>query len=108
VGALNILPLHIREVINMNFCNCIRPLPPRLAMRDILDEMKEFVQEPSKDEMSDVLWGVGRLIGGILGRSYVRIPGDADHYKKVVVRMDAYGCVRSRRHLKHGVCPSEG
>lgn len=62
---------------------------------------KEF-----KDELSDIAWGVGRIIGGFTGKAYVRIPGDGIHYQKVVKRIEDYGCMRSKRFLIEGRCPN--
>jgi hypothetical protein len=70
-----------------------------------LFEVKSF--EEFRDELSDISWGVGRLIAGLFGKVYVRIPGDGIHYKKVVNRVEEYGCMRSKRFLVNGRCPSE-
>jgi len=59
-----------------------------------------------KDELSDIAWGVGRIVGGILQKPYVRIPGDGIHYRKVVGRIEEYGCMRSKRFLVGGKCPN--
>jgi hypothetical protein len=60
-----------------------------------------------KDELSDIAWGVGRIVGGILQKPYVRIPGDGIHYRKVVDRIEEYGCMRSKRFLVEGKCPNQ-
>jgi len=92
------------------FCECIGVRGVKDALRDIGEEIHELLEvknlEEFMDEISDVCWGVGRLLGGCGGRVYVRVPGDRRHYHKVVARMSAYGCVRSRRHLVDGRCPS--
>ena len=59
-----------------------------------------------KDEMSDIIWGVGRLIGKMLGKDFVRLPGDQMHYDKIVGRMEEYACIRSKRFLIEGKCPN--
>ena len=59
-----------------------------------------------KDELSDIAWGVGRIIGGIIKKPYIRIPGDGIHYHKVVERIEDYGCMRSKRFLVEGKCPN--
>jgi len=69
-----------------------------------LFEVRSFSE--FKDECSDIAWGIGRIIAGMMGREYVRIPGDRGHYNKVVGRMKEYGCMRSRRFLVNGRCPS--
>ncbi|MBM3301604.1 MAG: hypothetical protein FJY85_16860 [Deltaproteobacteria bacterium] len=60
-----------------------------------------------RDELSDLAWGLGRIIGGFVNKPYVRIPGDGIHYRKVVDRIEDYGCLRSRRFLIEGKCPNE-
>jgi len=60
-----------------------------------------------RDELSDLAWGLGRIIGGFVNKPYVRIPGDGIHYRKVVDRIEDYGCMRSRRFLIEGKCPNE-
>ena len=91
----------------MNFCKCMAPMGLKEAIGDIVDEFREFVEEPSMDEFSDIMWGFGRLIAGLFGKVYIRMPFDRMHYKKVVARMEEYDCVRSKRHLINGVCPKE-
>jgi len=68
------------------------------AVQDIKDEAIEFVKEPSMDELSDMLFGIGRLLGGLIGRVYVHVPGDARHIAKIDRRMAEYSCVRSKKH----------
>jgi hypothetical protein len=63
--------------------------------------------EEFKDELSDIAYGIGRLVAGIFGRNYVRVPGDTLHYEKIAARMAEYGCIRSKRFLVEGRCPSE-
>ncbi len=68
----------------------------------LLKSLDEF-----KDEASDIAWGFGRLVAGIFGMRYVRVPGDQRHYRKAVSRTKEYGCKRSKRFLVNGRCPSE-
>jgi len=95
----------------MKFCACFGVRSFGDAVKDIADELKECMEVKSvaelKDELSDVCWGVGRLLGGLVGRVYVHVPGDGAHYQKVMRRMDEYGCVRSKRLLVEGECPSK-
>ena len=70
-----------------------------------LFEIKNFNE--FKDELSDIAWGIGRIIGGLRKKEYIRIPGDGIHYKKVVDRINEYGCMRSKRFLVEGKCPNE-
>lgn len=90
----------------MEACKCLDVLGVWYALKCIIDEVVEFVREPSRDELSDICWGVGRLVGALLGKVYVRVPGDRLHYEKVMSRYEEYGCVRSRRFLVDGSCPS--
>ena len=71
-----------------------------------LFEVKSFAE--FKDELSDIAWGFGRILGGFRGKAYVRVPGDGIHYEKVVNRIEDYGCMRSKRFLIDGHCPNEG
>jgi hypothetical protein len=66
----------------------------------LLDEVIEFIQEPSKDELSDCMFAVGRLLGAIIGKKYISMPYDRLHIAKAVSRIDSYGHFRSKRHLK--------
>jgi hypothetical protein len=62
--------------------------------------------EEFKDELSDIAWGIGRILGGLKKKPYVRVIGDGIHYTKVVSRIDDYGCMRSKRFLVEGKCPN--
>ena len=53
-----------------------------------------------------MMFGVGRLLGYMCGRVYVKMWFDERHVKKIERRMEECGCVRSKRHLVNGVCPS--
>jgi len=98
----------------MKYCGCLRNDAGELGMRlkEILDEVVEVCEarswEELKDEVSDVMFGFGRLAGYLCGRVYVKMWYDERHVKKIEVRMEECGCVRSKRHLVGGVCPSVG
>jgi len=78
------------------------------ARQALKDELMEFIQEPSKDEASDIAYCINRLAGSIVGKSYLHIVGGTGlHVEKVQKRMQEYGCIRSRRHLVDGQCPSQ-
>jgi hypothetical protein len=81
----------------------------RLVDGKKVGELWELFEVRSKsellDELSDVSWGIGRIIGGMTGKPYIRMIGDKRHYQKVTNRMDDYGCIRSRRFLIDGKCP---
>jgi len=89
------------------YCDCHKAIALKQAVRDIRDEWTELKEEPSMDELSDVLYGVGRLLGSLIRVPYIRIPGDGLHVKKINDRMQEYGCIRSKRHLIDGSCPSK-
>ena len=88
------------------WCGCLGPLSVSRAVRDVLDELAEFVKAPSKDELSDICFGVGRLLGAFTGKPYRTFPGAELHIEKITRRMIEHGCVRSARHLSGGECPS--
>lgn len=90
----------------MKYCACHKPLKLREAVQGLLDELKEFVEEPSMDEASDIAYCVGRLTAGLFGKEYFPIPGDGIHVRKIRERMQKHACIRSERHLKDGRCPS--
>lgn len=93
----------------MEWCECLGVRKWRDALADLREEAGEILHvksvEEFLDEFSDVAWGFGRLIAGIFNKNYVRMPFDKRHYKKVLERMNEYGCVRSKRHLVDGKCP---
>ena len=94
----------------MHSCKCLEVLPIRVAIVHIAEEAVELFEvknfDELKDEASDVMWGIGRLLGAMAGKPYISVWGDALHRRKVEARMAEYGCVRSKRHLKDGECPS--
>ena len=94
----------------MHFCKCLEVLPVRVAIIHIAEEAKELFEVKSfdefKDEASDVMWGIGRLLGALVGKPYISVWGDALHRNKVEARMAEYSCVRSKRHLHNGKCPT--
>jgi len=66
----------------------------------IMDEVREFLQAPSKDEMSDIIYGINRLIGGLFGKKYLKLlPFDGIHIAKCNRRYLEYGHFRSKRHI---------
>ena len=91
-----------------HYCNCHNTLTLKQGVTGLMDEVKEFIEEPSRDEFSDIVYCLNRLAGTLLNRPYVAIiPGDSLHVSKIKKRMDDYGCIRSKRHLISGICPSE-
>jgi hypothetical protein len=93
-------------------CGCLRNEKGELGKRlkEIWDEVKEVCEAESweevKDEVSDVMFGVGRLLGYGCGRVYVPVWYDGRHVRKIEARFEEYGCVRSKRNLVGGKCPA--
>lgn len=91
-----------------HYCNCHNTLTLKQGVTGLMDEVKEFIEEPSQDEFSDIVYCLNRLAGTLLNRPYVKvIPGDQPHVSKIKKRMQEYNCIRSSRHLINGKCPSE-
>lgn len=91
----------------MKYCNCFKVLTIKEAYNGIKDEVLEFIEEPTKDELSDIMFSLNRLLGSYSGKPYVKVlPFTGLHTSKINERMGAYGCIRSKRHLKDGKCPS--
>lgn len=105
----------------IQWCGCMDVRPFTEGLKDIFSreliegelrgEIWELVAvknwEQFKDELSDICWGIGRIIAGFRGKAYVRVPGDGRHYRKAVSRIQEYGCKRSRRFLVNGRCPNQ-
>jgi len=68
---------------------------------ELINAIKKWDKEEVLDEISDMCWGVGRLIGGLFGKEYVRIWGDRRHYLKVKERFDECGCIRSKNNKSY-------
>lgn len=93
----------------MQYCKCHEVLTIKQAIEGLVDEVKEFLEEPSYDEASDIVYCINRGIGTIFNKPYVNVvPGDSIHVNKINLRMAEYGCIRSKRHLIDGKCPSGG
>jgi NTP pyrophosphatase (non-canonical NTP hydrolase) len=99
-----------KNQIERMFCGCVKNERGELCSRvkEIWDEVVEVFGSRSveelKDEVSDVMFGFGRLAGYMCGRVYVKMWYDERHVRKIEKRMEEYGCVRSRRHLVNGMC----
>ena len=91
-------------------CGCLTNEKGELGKRlkEIWDEVVEVFEakdwEEVKDEVSDVMFGVGRLVGYVCGRVYVSVWYDGRHVRKIEKRFEEYGCVRSKRNLVGGKC----
>lgn len=89
-------------------CNCVKqPRKMIPAIKDLLEEVVEFYYKPSYDEASDIVFCIGRILGSIINKPYVSIPGDCLAIDKISERMMVYGCIRSSKHLIFGECPSK-
>jgi hypothetical protein len=107
-GTLSLVPKVSFKSADM--CPCFAVLTPKAALFDVLDELRELLHAETRDdaldEVSDVCFGVGRLLGAVSRRSWVYVPGSKRHVLKITHRMEHHGCIRSSRHLEDGVCPS--
>jgi len=98
--------------MDFEFCGCVRNEKGDLGKRlkDIWDEVVELSEvkdwDEFQDELSDVVFGLGRLVGYFRGVKYVSLYGDRRCVEKKEKRMKEYGCTRSRRHLVEGRCCS--
>lgn len=92
-------------------CGCVKVITVRNAIGIIFDELKELMEsrdmEEAKEEMSDMCFSVGRLLGSIIGKTYVAVPYDRRCQDKRIKRLKEYGCIRSKRNLVNGQCPNE-
>lgn len=91
---------------NRLFCNCIST-PDTQPIRHLVEELVEFVKEPSAEEASDIMFAVGRLLAALIGKVYIRVPGDGRCFEKLQRRYLETGCVRSLRHRPAGVCEAD-
>lgn len=87
-------------------CNCWTPLSVGKATKAIIDELNEFRKHPTRDEWDDVKVCANRLIGSFFKQASIQILQTPLYDSKVATRMSDYGCIRSKRHLIDGNCPS--
>lgn len=87
-------------------CNCWTKLSFRQATRALLDESLEFFAKPSFDELDDVKVCINRWVGSFAGVPSVEVFKTPLYDRKTKERMAIYGCIRSKRHLIAGSCPS--
>ena len=91
----------------MEYCKCHTTLTLKEAAQGLFDEVVELITEPSRDELSDVTYSLNRLAGALVGKPYIGMfPYVGLHKEKVEKRMRDHGCIRSKRHLIDGKCPS--
>jgi hypothetical protein len=65
---------------------------------ELLNAIKKWDKEEIVDEISDMAWGVGRLLSGLFGKEYFNIWLDERHYQKKLGRMRDYQCIRSKNN----------
>lgn len=65
----------------------------------LIDEIKEFIDEPSMDEFSDICYGVNRFLGSLFGIKYINLLSAKIHITKCNKRYLEYGHFRSKRHI---------
>ena len=68
---------------------------------ELINAIKKMDKEEILSEMSDMCWGVGRLIGGLFGKKYVRVIGDKRAYVKFKERFEKDGCIRSKNNKSY-------
>lgn len=91
----------------MKYCQCHSTMTIKAATSAFIDEVKEFIAEPTMDELSDIAHAVNRFAGALKKVPYTRVVvGDKLHKEKIDQRMAYYGCIRSPRHLVLDQCPS--
>jgi hypothetical protein len=92
---------------NYEFCGCWKVRELKDAWLDMFGlEMKKNGERSGEvfeliNAISDMCWGIGRLIGGLFGKKYVRIWGDKRHYLKVKERFEECGCIRSKNNKSY-------
>lgn len=102
-----------------HLCACTRRvLSVRRALSDVGEEIVELFRAPFHpengfsadigEEISDIAYATGRLIGALFGQTYCRVPGDSAALMKIKFRALTTGCIRSLRHRKDGECATAG
>jgi len=82
------------------WCKCISVTHGLEMLPFLIEEIGEFIEEPSIDEFSDVMWSLSRMVGGWFGVLYIAwFPFLTPHLDKIEKRMAMYGCVHSVNHI---------
>lgn len=82
------------------WCSCSKPLPLKQGLLMVTDELVELAQNPSLDELSDVIFCVNRFFANRLKKDYIKlIPGDGRYLSKARARLADTGCIRSANHF---------
>jgi hypothetical protein len=89
------------------WCGCLKPLSFRKSILQLTKETGEFLVNPCVEEFSDIVFAVGRLLGGLFVEKYISLPGDNIAISKLRERMMIYQCVRDYKSLVNGRCPYE-
>ena len=84
-------------------CNCFQVLTPREAWGQLVDEVRELLVDRSREELADVCFATGRLLGALTGRRFVYVPGSGPSWRKFEERFRQTGCIRSARNRERGI-----
>lgn len=82
------------------YCKCYKVLSIKEAFNHLIDEIKEFINSPSSDELSDISFSINRLLGSLINKEYVNLLNATKHINKINQRMIDNKCIRSNNH-KH-------
>jgi len=75
------------------FCECLSGSErPWRALSNFTEEIGRLLWDPDLGKASDACFALGRFAGSIVGRQYIRIPGDTRCLAKLRRRMLDHGC----------------
>jgi hypothetical protein len=80
------------------YCKCYKVLSTRKAFHHLINEIKEFIDSPSLDELSDISFSINRLLGSLVNKKYVNLLNANRHINKINQRMIDNKCIRSNNH----------
>ncbi len=80
------------------YCKCYKVLSIKEAFNHLIDEIKEFINSPSLDELSDISFSINRLLGSLINKEYVNLLNATKHINKINQRMIDNKCIRSNNH----------
>lgn len=81
-------------------CDCSREGEYEMSyhLHRFIEEVGEFIDEPSMDEWGDVMMQVSLMIHCIIPSFVWLLPGAEMSQNKGLQRYKSYGCCRSKRH----------
>ena len=98
----------MKEPKKNKLCGCYKPLSIWQGLSDLWSEVIEFCKTPNKDELSDILFALNRLLGAFIGKEEVELFKATLHNQKIQLRMLDHDCIRSKRNaVKHNISKSE-